>query len=58
MNYELNAVLYDERLARELEQAFERDLVHCTEFHVAEYRERHAALRFMDSVTRLCSPLL
>jgi cardiolipin synthase len=51
-------VLYDERLARELEQAFERDLVHCTEFHVAEYRERNAALRFRDSVTRLCSPLL
>jgi cardiolipin synthase A/B len=58
INYELNAVLYDERLARELEQAFERDLVHCTEFHVAEYRERNAALRFRDSVTRLCSPLL
>jgi cardiolipin synthase A/B len=51
-------VLYNERLARELEQSFERDLVHCTEFHVAEYRERNAALRFRDSVTRLCSPLL
>jgi cardiolipin synthase A/B len=58
INYELNAVLYDERLARELGQAFERDLVHCTEFHVAEYRKRNAALRFRDSVTRLCSPLL
>jgi cardiolipin synthase len=58
INYELNAVLYNARLARELEQAFERDLVHCTEFDPAEYKERHAALRFRDSVTRLCSPLL
>jgi cardiolipin synthase A/B len=58
INYELNAVLYSERLAKELEQAFERDLVHCTEFNIAEYEERHAAFRFRDSVTRLCSPLL
>jgi cardiolipin synthase len=58
INYELNAVLYSERLAKELEQAFERDLAHCTEFDVAEYRERNAALRFRDSVTRLFSPLL
>jgi cardiolipin synthase A/B len=58
INYELNAVLYSERLAKELEQAFERDLIHCTEFDVAAYEERHAALRFRDSVTRLFSPLL
>jgi cardiolipin synthase len=58
INYELNAVLYSERLAKQLERDFERDLVHCTEFNIAEYRERHAALRFRDSVTRLFSPLL
>jgi cardiolipin synthase A/B len=58
INYELNAVLYDERLAKELERDFERDLAHCTEFNVAAYEERHAALRFRDSVTRLFSPLL
>jgi cardiolipin synthase len=58
IDYELNAVLYNERLAGELEQAFERDLVHCTAFHVAAYEERHAALRFRGSVTQLCPPLL
>ena len=34
------------------------DLAHCTEFDAAEYKERNAALRFWDSLTRLSSPLL
>jgi cardiolipin synthase A/B len=58
INYELNAVLYDERLATKLESDFERDLAHCTEFDPAEYRRRRPALRFRDSVARLFSPLL
>ena len=58
INYELNAVLYSERLARELEEDFKRDLAHCTEFDAAEYRKRNAAVRFRDSVARLLSPLL
>ncbi|MGH7794598.1 MAG: cardiolipin synthase [Candidatus Binatia bacterium] len=58
INYEINAVLYSKRLARELEQDFERDLLHCTEFDVTEYEKRNAAARFRDSVARLFSPLL
>lgn len=58
INYELNAVIYCDRVARELERAFERDLADCTEFDVAEYRRRNPAGRFRDSVVRLFSPLL
>ncbi len=58
INYELNAVLYSRRLAEDLEQDFERDLAHCTEFDVEEYRARNVAVRFRDSVARLFSPLL
>jgi cardiolipin synthase len=58
INYEINAVLYDEWLAKELEEAFERDLAHCTEFDPDEYSKRSAASRFRDSVARLFSPLL
>jgi cardiolipin synthase len=58
INYEINAVLYSERLARELEDDFERDLAHCTEFDLAEYRKRNVAVRFRDSAARLLSPLL
>jgi cardiolipin synthase len=58
INYELNAVLYSERFAKELEQDFERDLAFCTEFDVAEYEKRSVAVRLRDSVARLLSPLL
>jgi cardiolipin synthase len=58
INYELNAVLYSERLAKELEADFERDLAGCSEFDVAEYEKRSRPSRFRDSVARLLSPLL
>ena len=58
INYELNAVLYSSRLARQLEQDFERDLADCVEFDAAEYESRRAVIRFRDSVARLFSPLL
>ena len=58
INYELNAVLYSQRLAEELEQAFERDLASCTEFDPVAYQKRNVAVRFRDSVARLLSPLL
>jgi cardiolipin synthase len=58
INYELNAVLYSERVARELEEDFQRDLAHCTKFDASAYRERNPALRLRDSVARLFSPLL
>jgi cardiolipin synthase A/B len=58
INYELNAVLYSRELAKELEEDFERDLVHCTEFNPKEYGRRNAAVRFRDSVARVFSPLL
>lgn len=58
INYELNAVLYDERLATKLEEDFRRDLAHCTEFDAEAYRKRNPAVRFRDSAARLLSPLL
>ena len=58
INYELNAVLYSAPLARELEEAFDRDLAYCTEFDPGAYQERGAMVRFRDSVARLLSPLL
>jgi hypothetical protein len=51
-------VLYSRRLAKKLEQDFERDVAYCTEFDPADYRKRNAAVRFRDSVARRLSPLL
>jgi cardiolipin synthase len=58
INYELNAVFYNEGVARELEADFERDLKNCTEFHREIYEQRGVASRFRDSVARVLSPLL
>lgn len=58
INYELNAVIYDARLAQELEAAFERDLKDCYPFDVAGYRRSSALKRLRDSTARLLSPLL
>jgi cardiolipin synthase len=58
INYEINAVIYNRQLARELEEAFQHDLAHCTEFEATEYQNRNIALRFRDSLARLFSPLL
>jgi hypothetical protein len=58
INYEMNAVLYDERLAQQLEQDFARDLADCTDFDEKEYERRNVAVRFRDSLARLVSPLL
>jgi cardiolipin synthase A/B len=58
INYEINAVIYDARLAQELEAAFERDLKDCYPFNPAEYRKSPVYTRLRDSTARLLSPLL
>lgn len=58
INYELNAVIYDEGLAQELEAAFERDLRGCRRFDPAEYEGRPVLTRLRDSTARLLSPLM
>jgi cardiolipin synthase len=58
INYETNLVIYDERIARELEADFEADLAHCIPFSADEYERRHRGARLVDSTLRLCSPML
>jgi cardiolipin synthase len=58
INYETNLVIYDARVARELEADFEADERHCVQFSVDEYKSRAVPTRFADSMARLCSPLL
>jgi cardiolipin synthase len=58
INYELNAVIYDTRLACELEAAFERDLKNCYPFDADGYQRSPVLKRVRDSTARLLSPLL
>ncbi len=58
INYEMDAVVYEEQLARTLERDFERDLAGCVGFDRAEYQRRGTMVRFRNSVARVFSPLL
>jgi cardiolipin synthase A/B len=58
INYELNAVVYDSDLAKQLETQFEHDLAGCREFDPMAYQQRGRIIRFRDSAARLLSPLL
>ena len=58
LNYEGNAVIYDQAQAEELEQAFLKDLEVCKEWTIEEYMSRPLWQRFRDSLSRLASPLL
>src|SRR5690606_34973434 len=49
INYEINAVLYNRALAKELERDFERDLAYCTPFDREGYGKRSPVSRFRDS---------
>jgi cardiolipin synthase len=58
LNYEVNAVIYDETIAGELEQDFLNDLQFCSEWTLADYKNRSVWFRLRDSLARLASPLL
>ncbi|HEY8368002.1 MAG TPA: cardiolipin synthase [Thermodesulfobacteriota bacterium] len=58
INYETNLVIYDPRVARDLEADFAEDLRHCEPFSASAYEARPLVSRFADSAARLCSPLL
>jgi cardiolipin synthase len=58
INYETNLVVYDESVTRELEAVFHQDMRNCIEFSIAEYDGQPGRTRYVDSMMRLCSPLL
>lgn len=58
LNFEVNAVIYDEVTTRSLEQAFLDDLPYCKEITMEGYIERGLWIRFKEQCSRLLSPLL
>ncbi|HMQ55115.1 MAG TPA: cardiolipin synthase, partial [Anaerolineae bacterium] len=58
LNYETNAIVYDQVKAKELEAQFKEDLKHCQEWTLEAYQRFSPVHRFVDSVYRLASPLL
>jgi cardiolipin synthase len=58
LNFETNAIIYDERVAGELKQAYIDDLSYCTELTPEWYAGRSWFFRARASLSRLFSPIL
>jgi len=50
--------VYDDEVTSELEADFIDDLEHCVLFKADEYDRQKTLQRLVDSVMRLCSPLI
>ena len=58
LNFEVNAVVYDEKKAQEMIGYFTDDLRHCTRITKDMYAGRSLPLRIKEQISRLLSPLL
>ena len=58
LNFEVNAFIYDDRIANNLETQFFKDIEDCKVITKEEYDKRSIALRIRESIIRLISPIL
>lgn len=58
LNFEVNAFLYDTKIAQQLVDAFQRDAVYSTQMTKLLYKQRPISIRFKESISRLLSPIL
>lgn len=56
-NFESNAMIYSERIAKEMADAFEKDLEHCTEYSCEEYAKRTNMMKLKISISKLFKSL-
>ncbi|WP_252187720.1 cardiolipin synthase [Anaeromonas frigoriresistens] len=58
INFEVNAFVYDEDIAKRLERDFETDFEYCEEMNYEEYKNRGVIQRIKESIGKLLSPIL
>lgn len=58
LNFEVNAMVYDTALAKELKKAFEADLKHSVKINAKDWAKRTLFRQLPEKICRLFSPLL
>lgn len=58
LNFEVNAVVYDEAVSEQLRTSFYQDLQHAEKINLEEWRQRPHLKQFFEKLARLLSPLL
>ncbi|MDI9217832.1 cardiolipin synthase [Clostridium tertium] len=58
LNYEINALIYDQGITCEFNKIFSDLLISCTEFNLKEYESRSLSNKLIDGISRLFSSIL
>ncbi|UQZ36801.1 cardiolipin synthase [Paenibacillus sp. PK3_47] len=58
LNFEVNALVCDEKIATELHDLFLKDSLSCSELTLQRYEARPNLLKFKEAIARLLSPIL
>ena len=58
LNFEVNAIIYNEEKAKEMEELFLADLKYCTRITRNGYAGRSMKIRMKEQISRLLSPVL
>lgn len=58
LNFEVNAVVYDDQLAEELALNFENDLLHSEKIDIQSWLNRPKYIQLIEKIVRLISPML
>lgn len=57
-NFEANAFIYDRAVAESVRDGFLRDMEHCRAVDLAQWRKRPIYKKYLESITRIFSPIL
>ncbi|MDU5109099.1 MAG: cardiolipin synthase [Clostridium sp.] len=58
LNFEINAIIYDDKFSKEQEDIFIKDIEDCKLVTMEEYENRSRALKIKEALIRLVAPIL
>lgn len=58
INFEVNALIYNEEFAKKMTQIYEEDIAHCDNVNYEDWKNRPLTKRLKESFSRLWAPLL
>lgn len=58
LNFEVNAFVYDEQLAKKLKEAYKEDIKKSKQLTLEKYKKRSLSIKFKEDIAKLLSPIL
>ncbi|UOQ85257.1 cardiolipin synthase [Gracilibacillus salinarum] len=58
LNFEVNAIVYQQKIAKQLYDMFQEDRTYCSALTIDRYKKRSAIVKIKEGVSRLLSPIL